>query len=283
MDFPDAKLQKILFVLTQLVNAHVYKLSILGMFMFSRVLFSRSYAIRLLQAYDHWLTFTVKTHLMRFLLLAILMIPFYACAQSGSFALAVLQYRGGGDWYANPTALSNLSEYCNKQLGLNLAEPEFVDVGSPALFNYPFVHMTGHGNVVFGPNDQENLRSYLIGGGFLHIDDNYGMDVFIRPQLQQLFPDKELVEVPFGHPVYHQKYDFPRGLPKVHEHDELPPQGFGIFHEGRMILFYSYESDLGDGWEDPSVHKDPEELRQQALRMGANLVQYALMGEDEEQ
>ena len=216
---------------------------------------------------------------MRILLITLFLFPLMALAQ-GSFSLAVLQYRGGGDWYANPTALPNLSEFCSKQLGIALGDPEFVDVGSPAIFNYPFIHMTGHGNVVFNAGDQENLRSYLLGGGFLHIDDNYGMDPFIRPQIAQLFPDKELVEVPFDHPVYHQKFDFPKGLPKVHEHDELPAQGFGIFHDGRLILFYSYETDLGDGWEDQSVHRDSEEMRQLALRMGANLVQYALMGED---
>lgn len=202
-------------------------------------------------------------------------------AQDGSFSLAVLQYRGGGDWYANPTSIPNLSDFCENELGIQVGEPAFVDVGSPEIFNYPFVHMTGHGNVVWNANDRENLRSYLMGGGFLHIDDNYGMDPFIRPQIQQLFPESELVEVPFDHPIYHQKFKFDKGLPKVHEHDDLPAQGFGIFHEGRLVLFYSYEADLGDGWEDQSVHRDPEETRQLALRMGANLVQYALMGEDE--
>jgi hypothetical protein len=202
-------------------------------------------------------------------------------AQDGSFSLAVLQYRGGGDWYANPTSIPNLSEFCENELGIQVGEPAFVDVGSPEIFNYPFVHMTGHGNVVWNANDRDNLRSYLMGGGFLHIDDNYGMDPFIRPQIQQLFPESELVEVPFDHPVYHQKFKFEKGLPKVHEHDDLPAQGFGIFHEGRLVLFYSYEADLGDGWEDQSVHRDPQETRQLALRMGANLVQYALMGEEE--
>ncbi len=202
-------------------------------------------------------------------------------AQSGTYSLAVLQYRGGGDWYANPTALPNLSQFCRDELGMKIGESAFVDVGSPELFNYPFVHMTGHGNVVFNSRDKDNLRAYLLGGGFLHIDDNYGMDPYIRPQLAELFPDKELVEVPFDHPVYHMKYDFPDGLPKIHEHDGLPPRGYGIFHEGRLILFYSHEADLGDGWEDPAVHNDPPELRLKALRMGANLVQYAFMGEDE--
>lgn len=201
--------------------------------------------------------------------------------QGASFSLAVLQYRGGGDWYANPTSVPNLAAFCRENLGMNLGETQFVDVGSPALFNYPFIHMTGHGNVVLNSAERENLRSYLLAGGFLHIDDNYGMDPFIRPQIKQLFPDKELIEVPFDHPIYHQKYNFPKGLPKVHEHDGLPPRGYAIFHEGRMVLFYSWEADLGDGWEDPSVHRDPETIRQQALQMGANLVQYAVMGQDE--
>ncbi len=201
--------------------------------------------------------------------------------KDASFAIAVLQYRGGGDWYANPTSVPNLRNFCNEKLGMQLGESEFVDVGSPAIFDYPFVHMTGHGNVVWNTNDIDNLRNYLLGGGFLHIDDNYGMDAFIRPQLQKLFPEKELVEVPFDHPIYQQQFKFDSGLPKVHEHDGKAPQGFGIFHEGRIILFYSYESDLGNGWEDPEIHGDPEETRQKALRMGANLVSYALMGQDE--
>lgn len=215
-------------------------------------------------------------------LVTVLFVSISAFGQS-SFSLAVLQYRGGGDWYANPTSVPNLAEYCKTELGVNLGETAFVDVGSAELFSYPFVHMTGHGNVVFNSRDQDNLRSYLLSGGFLHIDDNYGMDPFIRPQLKQLFPDKELVEIPFDHPVYHQRFDFDKGLPKIHEHDELPPRGYGIFHEGRLMVFYSYESDLGDGWEDPSVHNDSEESRQKALQMGANLVMYALTGEKEPQ
>ncbi len=220
---------------------------------------------------------------MRILVLAISFALYLSAnaQQAASFSLAVMQYRGGGDWYANPTSVPNLAEYCRKNLGMNIGETQFVDVGSPAIFNYPFVHMTGHGNVVFNASDRDNLRAYLLGGGFLHIDDNYGMDPFILPQIKQLFPDKELTEVPFDHPIYRQKYNFPKGLPKIHEHDDLPPRGYGIFHEGRMILFYSHEADIGDGWEDPSVHRDPEELRQLALQMGANLVQYAVMGQDE--
>lgn len=218
---------------------------------------------------------------MRTIFASFLLLSIGVQAQDGSFSLAVLQYRGGGDWYANPTSIPNLTEFCKQELKLNLGEPAFVDVGSPEIFNYPFVHMTGHGNVVWNANDRDNLRTYLMGGGFLHIDDNYGMDPFIRPQIQQLFPESELVEVPFDHPIYHQKFNFDKGLPKVHEHDDLPAQGYGIFHEGRLVIFYTYESDLGDGWEDPSVHRDPEETRQLALRMGSNLVQYAFMGEEE--
>ncbi|NEN25215.1 DUF4159 domain-containing protein [Cryomorpha ignava] len=208
-----------------------------------------------------------------------LLISGFAMGQNSSYSLAVLQYRGGGDWYANPTSVPNLAEFCRQELSMEIGETEFVDVGSPDLFNYPFVHMTGHGNVVWNSNDQTNLRAYLLGGGFLHIDDNYGMDAFIRPQIKQLFPDKELVEVPFDHPIYHQKYNFPNGLPKIHEHDGLPPQGFGIFDNGRLVLFYTYESDLGDGWEDESVHNDPADMRLKALQMGANIVQYAFTGE----
>lgn len=201
-------------------------------------------------------------------------------AQSkSSYSLAVLQYRGGGDWYSNPTSVPNLAQFCRQQLGLRLGETQYVDVSSAEIFDYPFIHMTGHGNVVFNSSDILNLQAYLISGGFLHIDDNYGMDPFVRAQLKKVFPEKELVEVPFDHPIYHQKFDFDSGLPKVHEHDDLPPRGYGLFHEGRMIVFYSYESDLGDGWEDEAVHGDPEETRIAAMRMGANLVQYALTGE----
>lgn len=197
-----------------------------------------------------------------------------------SYKLALLKYSGGGDWYSNPTALPNLSLFCNQQLGTNI-DPDFatVEVGSLELYNYPFVHMTGHGNVVFSDADAENLRNYLIAGGFLHIDDNYGMDPFVRVSMKKVFPDLEFIEIPFDHPVYHQKFDFKNGLPKIHKHDDKQAQGFGLIWEGRMICFYSYETDLGDGWEDQEVHKDPQELRIKALRMGANLVQFAFEGE----
>jgi hypothetical protein len=198
-----------------------------------------------------------------------------------SFQIALLKYNGGGDWYANPTALPNLVKFANRNAGTNISEDiATVDVGSPDINNYPFVHMTGHGNVVFSEQEIHNLRSYLIAGGFLHIDDNYGMDKYIRPQLKRLFPELELVELPFDHPVYRQKYQFERGLPKIHEHDNKAPQGFGLIYEGRLIVFYSYECDLGDGWEDQVIHNDSEATRTKALQMGTNLLLYVFTGKE---
>ncbi len=193
-----------------------------------------------------------------------------------SLQLALLKYNGGGDWYANPTSLINLAGFCNKFLNTNF-DPEYatVDVGSTEIYNYPFLHMTGHGNVIFSDSEAENLRNYLIAGGFLHIDDNYGMDDYVRLAMRKVFPELEFIELPFRHEIYHQKYDFDNGLPKIHKHDDNPSQGFGLLWEGRLVCFYSYESDLGDGWEDKEVHKDPEGVRIRALRMGANLVSYA--------
>ncbi len=196
-------------------------------------------------------------------------------AQESSVRIAVLKYRGGGDWYANPTSLPNLIDFCNKNLNTNIhKEPATVEVGSSDIFNYPFIHMTGHGNVVFSDYEVQNLRNYLISGGFLHIDDNYGMDPYVRREIVKVFPDIELVELPFNHPIYHQKFSFPNGLPKIHEHDGKPPQGFGIIYQGRLVLYYSYETDLGNGWEDAIVHGNSEEVRTKALRMGANIIQY---------
>ncbi len=191
--------------------------------------------------------------------------------------IALLKYNGGGDWYANlETSLKNLIVYCNQNLGTTInTEQAIVEVGSPDLFNYPFVHMTGHGNVVFTQQEADNLRKYLMGGGFLHISDNYGMDKFIRPQIKKVFPELSFVELPFNHPIYQQKYKFPAGLPKVHEHDDKAPQGFGLIYNGRLVCFYDYECDLGDGWEDIEVHRDSQENRTKALKMGANLIQYA--------
>ncbi len=189
--------------------------------------------------------------------------------------IALLKYNGGGDWYANPTSLPNLIKFCNQNLNTNIdPEPETVEVGSAEIFNYPFLHMTGHGNVVFNTQEADNLRNYLMGGGFLHVDDNFGMDKFVRPQLEKLLPDSKLIELPFSHPVFHQKFKFPNGLPKIHEHEKSAPQAFGLFYEGRLVMLYSFECDLGDGWEDADVHKDPEETRTKALRMGANIISY---------
>lgn len=211
------------------------------------------------------------------------------CAQAhmatwaqGTYQFAVLKYNGGGDWYANPTAVPNLVKFCNNNIGTAI-QPDVatVEVGSPDIFTYPWLDVTGHGNIVFSAQEADNLRNYLVGGGFLHISDNYGMDPYIRPALKKVFPELELVELPFAHAVYHQKFDFPRGLPKVHEHEGKAPQGFGLFWEGRLVCFYDHECDLGDGWEDPGVHGDSQELRTKALQMGANLVQYVLSGQEQ--
>ena len=200
-------------------------------------------------------------------------------AFSQSYQIAVMKYKGGGDYYANPTSLPNLVTFVNNELKMNIAkETPYVEVGSSELFNYPFVHMTGHGNVVFSAADAENLRLYLSSGGFLHISDNYGLDKFIRKEMKKVFPDADFVEIPFGHPVYHQKYEFNSGLPKIHEHDNKAAQGLGIFIDNRLVVFYDFECDLGDGWEDSNVHKDSEAARTKAFQMGANLLQYAFTG-----
>lgn len=197
-------------------------------------------------------------------------------AQNYPYKIAKLKYRGGGDWYANPTALPNLIKFANKEVLTNIDPQEaVVDVASPEIFRYPFVYMTGHGNVVFSREDADNLRRYLEGGGFLHIDDNYGLDPFIRREIKKVLPNADWVELPFNHPVYSQKYKFSQGLPKIHEHDGKPAQGFGLFHQGRLVVFYSYECDLGNGWEDREVHNNPEALRIKALQMGTNLLQFA--------
>lgn len=193
------------------------------------------------------------------------------------FRVGKLKYGGGGDWYANPTSLPNLIEFINSRSNLKIAPQEdIVEPGSAQLFQYPYVYMTGHGNVKFTESEAKNLRMYMLSGGFLHIDDNYGMDKYIRDEIKKLFPDKPLVEIPYNHPVYHQQFEFGAGLPKIHEHDGKPAQGFGVFDKDRLLLFYSFESDLGDGWEDASVHRDPPEVREKALKMGMNLVLYAI-------
>jgi hypothetical protein len=227
-----------------------------------------------LLAIDHCSFPTMKKILCLLLLLGLAQGPTWA--QDRAIKIAKLKYNGGGDWYANKTALPNLIAFCNRNLGMNLDdEEEVVEPGSPEIFGYPFVHMTGHGNVVFSDAEAQNLRKYLVAGGFLHIDDNYGLDKFIRKEMKKVFPEAEFVELPYTHAVYHQKYKFPDGLPKIHEHDGKPAQGFGIVFEGRLVVYYSYESDLGNGWEDQTIYNDPEEKRQQALRMGANLITYA--------
>lgn len=196
--------------------------------------------------------------------------------QQSSLKIAKLKYNGGGDWYANKTALPNLIKFANTELKTNLApEEDVVEAGSLDLFLYPYIYMTGHGNVVFSNQEAENIRNYLISGGFLHIDDNYGLEPFVRLEMKKVFPELDFIELPHNHPIYHQKFKFSDGLPKIHEHDGKPAQGFGIIYEGRLVCFFSYESDLGNGWEDQAVHNDPEEVRQKALRMGANLLSFA--------
>jgi len=210
------------------------------------------------------------------ILFLIFVIMAFKPSEGPTIKMALIKYGGGGDWYSNPTALPNLAQFCNQQIGTNFDKDyATVEVGSADLYNYPFAHLTGHGNVLFSDLDAANLRNYLIGGGFLHIDDNYGMDPFIRPSMKKVFPELEFKELPFEHPIYHQTFSFKKGLPKIHKHDEKSPQGYGLIWEGRVVCYYSYESDLGDGWEDQEVHKDPQSVREEALRMGANIVQFA--------
>ena len=217
---------------------------------------------------------------MRQVLICLLFISFCSISlfgQTERLRMAKLKYNGGGDWYSNKTALPNLAEFCNETLSTNFLEDDAtVEVGSPELFEYAYVYMTGHGNVVFSPSEAENLRDYLSAGGFLHIDDNYGLDAYVRLEMKKVFPELEFIELPFDHPIYKQKFEFNNGLPKIHEHDNKPPQGFGLIYEGKLVCFYSYESDLGNGWEDQRIHNDPEETRQQALQMGANIIAFAL-------
>ncbi len=190
--------------------------------------------------------------------------------------LAILKYKGGGDWYSNPTALPNLIKFCNENIDTKMNEkPETVEAGSTDIFQYPLLHMTGHGNVFFNEDEAKNLRNYLISGGFLHIDDNYGMQQYITKELKKVFPNKELKELSSTHDIFKTAFSFPKGLPKIHEHDGKRPQAFGLFHENRLVLIFTLESDLGDGWEDQEVHNDPADVRLKALQMGANIVKYA--------
>jgi len=208
-------------------------------------------------------------------LILLIFLPVMVFSQTTSVKIALLKYGGGGDWYSNPTALPNLISFCNDNLKTNIdPEPATVEPGSVELFNYAYVDLTGHGNVFFSDSEAANLRIYLESGGFMHISDNYGIDQFIRREMKKVFPELDFVELPNDHPIYNQKYRFPDGLPKIHEHDKKPAQGFGLIFKGRLICFYSYESDLGDGWEDRSVHNDPEDARQKALQMGANIISF---------
>lgn len=208
----------------------------------------------------------------RYVVIAMLL-PFY-CVYSQQ--LAVLKYDGGGDWYANPTALPNLIQFCNTNIKTNLKNnAETVSANSTDIFNYPIVFMTGHGNVYFSEEVVENLKNYLISGGFLHISDNYGMDTYIRREIKKIFPTLQFQEIPFNHPIFHQTFKFEKGVPKIHEHNNKAPQGFGLFYEGRLVCFYDYEADLSDGWEDKEVHNDSDEIRLKALKMGANIIEFA--------
>ncbi len=209
----------------------------------------------------------------------LILISLTCFGQSSNYQIALLKYNGGGDWYSNlETSIPNLITFCNTNLKTNInTDQAVVDVGSTEIFNYPFLHLTGHGNVIFNNDETENLRNYLIAGGFLHISDNYGMDKFIRPQMKKVFPELEFIELPYSHPIYHQTFSFKNGLPKIHEHDDKSPQGLGLIYEGRLVCFYDFECDLGDGWEDQSIHNDSEENRTKALQMGANIIQFVFM------
>ena len=212
-----------------------------------------------------------------FLLTQLIFTSFYS--QNYSYKIGLLKYNGGGDWYANPTALSNLIEFCNSEIGTNI-NPVYdeVEVGDNIIFNCPYIHLTGHGNVVFDANEVSNLKNYLLAGGFLHISDNYGLDPFIRKEMKKIFPELDFIELPFDHPIYHQNFDFNEGLPKIHQHDEKPSLGLGLIYKGRLVCFYDYECDLGDGWEDADVHNDSEEARIKALEMGANILTFTFLG-----
>ena len=217
--------------------------------------------------------------LLKFLILILVTGGSLSQVNAQQLKLGLLVYGGGGDWYANPTSLKNLALFCNQQLHTNFSPQEAqVAAGSPEIFNYPFIHMTGHGRWDVSDEEARNLRLYLEGGGFLHIDDNYGLDPYVRPALKKIFPELTLTELPFSYPLYHQRFNFTNGLPKVHEHENKAPKGYGLIYKGRLVCFYSYECDLGDGWEDPDVHKDAPEKRQLALQMGANIIQYVFMG-----
>lgn len=222
---------------------------------------------------------TMQKYLISLILLAFSPIDFVS-GQSGEqfhFKIARLKYEGGGDWYSNPSSLPNLISYINENSNVRVASKEdIVESGGSQIFQYPYVYATGHGNITFTDSEAKNLRNYLLSGGFLHLDDNYGMDKYIRREMKKVFPELDFVDLPFNHEMFSQHFLFEKGLPKIHEHDGKPAEGLALIHEGRIICFYTRETDLGDGWEDQSVHNDPEELRQMALQMGANIVMYAL-------
>jgi hypothetical protein len=200
-----------------------------------------------------------------------------AQAPEAHFKIGKLKYEGGGDWYANPTSVPNLISYINEHTNTSIAaQEETVEPGGSQIFQYPYVYMTGHGNVTFSDQEARNLRIYLISGGFLHIDDNYGMDKYVRREMKKVFPELEFVPLAFSHDIYHEHYDFPQGLPKIHEHDGKAAEGLALVYENRVVCYYTVECDLGDGWEDQVVHSDPEDLRRKALQMGTNIVLWAI-------
>ncbi|WP_163717983.1 DUF4159 domain-containing protein [Mangrovibacterium lignilyticum] len=210
-----------------------------------------------------------------FLFFSLILLVNTIWAQNSNLKIGLLKYNGGGDWYADPTALPNLMRFCNRELNTNFAASNgTVEPGSIEVFKYPILHLTGHGNVIFSPAECKNLKLYFEAGGFLHIDDNYGLDPYIRREMKKIFPDQEFVELPASHPIFHQKFDFPNGLPKIHEHNNKRPQAFGLFIYDRLVCLYTYESDISDGWEDPAVHGDSPDIRQKALEMGANIVSF---------
>lgn len=210
-------------------------------------------------------------------IILLLPLPVAYAQQDGSFEIARIKYRGGGDWYNDPSSLSNLIRFTKRQTPIAISnEYKDVSIGSAEIHSFPFLFMTGHGNITVSDAEVRNLRSYLTNGGFLYIDDDYGLDEYIRPVLKQVFPDEDLIEIPFDHPIYHQVFDFDQGVPKIHEHDNKRPRGYGLFREGKLVVYYTWESNLGDGWADPEIHNDPPAVRQQALRMGANILVYAL-------
>jgi len=212
-----------------------------------------------------------------YFIIVLLLFNSFVYLNKNNYQLAVLKYQGGGDWYSNPSSLKNLAIFCNENLNTNI-NPEYaiVEVGSKEIYNYPFIHMTGHGNVYFNEFESENLRNYLLGGGFLHIDDNYGMDIYVRSEMKKVFPELDFIEITKNHKIYNMKYKFKNGLPKIHAHDNKNSQAFGLIKQGRLICLYTYECDLGDGWEDANVHQNSFEKREQALKMGANIIEYVM-------